>query len=49
MEGTLHRRKNTSYTGKKEIKMCVESEVPFDRHLMSQHSVGTVATEVKKA
>lgn len=47
VEGTLGRRKNTSYTGKQEIRMCAEAEIPS--HLLSTSSryfVVDVATEV---
>lgn len=49
VEGTLGRRKNTSYTGKQEIRMYAEAEIPRNSHLLSTSSryfVVDVATEV---
>lgn len=38
-EMRIYVRKNTSHTGKKEIRMCVEAEVPLKRQAAGALSV----------
>lgn len=38
-EMRMYFRKNTSYTGRKEIRMCVEAEVPLKRQTAGALSV----------
>lgn len=52
MQGTSGRRKSTSYTAEREIRMSVEAGVSLYRHVLStstRHCVGALATDVSKA